>query len=821
MKKLALILGIILLIGVLSVVEGQNIAITDDNAYTAHSSAMLDVKSLTKGLLTPRMTTVQRNAIALPATGLLVFDTNINGYYYYNGTEWINLSTGGTTGPFWTYNSPNIYMTTGTDKLGLGTPTPSDRLIVTGTTESTTRIKIGYNGSYNNIESGRLAFDEDVSVAGVCGFEFHLDGSANTLYLDAGCPSLSNIMTFERGGNIGIGTTTPETKLIVKGSSTTGIDEAIFAVQNTNGDTVFAVYPEGVRIWVNDAGGSKANGSRGGFAVGGFNPAKAGLTNEYFRVTPDSVRVYIDDDYVSAKANGSRGGFAVGGFNPAKGAPTDHYLFVQDDSTRVYVADSMEGFGVENIEGLNNQRISRFTTENYFIGHESGVNITNGKYNSFFGYRAGMKTTGGALVVNFPNDFQDEWEGSNNIFIGNMSGHENTTGHENVFVGKLSGMSNTTGVYNTYVGYQSGGYSDGTLSTGSFNAFMGCKSGVNNIDGAHNVFLGNCSGWENTSGTGNSFLGSNSGFHCTTGDYNVFLGNRSGFNNYTGFNNTYIGYHSGEFSTGGSNNIFIGYYAGQNESGSDKLYIENSNSASPLIYGEFDNDIVTINGSLGIGTTTPSEVLDVVGNVYASGGDLYTGATDGVINCGGGIMSATVNVISDGTLNNGYATGDEDLYINDCLEVDGNCYKTGTNTWTVQSDIRLKKDIKPYKDGLEQVMQIKPVYFKYNEKAGVLGNKEYIGVIAQEIKKIAPYTVELTPFNKHEIENEKGEVVGEKWDGTEYYTFNSHALTFMLINAVKEQQKIIEELRNEIKEIDQLKAEMKLFKKLLNTSTKK
>ncbi|MBI4647252.1 MAG: hypothetical protein HY738_11860 [Bacteroidia bacterium] len=72
----------------------QNIAITDDDGYTAHPSAMLDVKSLTKGFLTPRLTTVQRTAISSPATGLLVFDTDLNSYYCYNVAGWVNLTYG-------------------------------------------------------------------------------------------------------------------------------------------------------------------------------------------------------------------------------------------------------------------------------------------------------------------------------------------------------------------------------------------------------------------------------------------------------------------------------------------------------------------------------------------------------------------------------------------------------------------------------------------------------------------------------------------------------------------------------------------------------
>ncbi len=55
--------------------------------------------------------------------------------------------------------------------------------------------------------------------------------------------------------------------------------------------------------------------------------------------------------------------------------------------------------------------------------------------------------------------------------------------------------------------------------------------------------------------------------------------------------------HSAGYS-GADNGVFIGFEAGYNETGSNKLYIENSNSTTPLIYGEFDNDLVKVNGQL-------------------------------------------------------------------------------------------------------------------------------------------------------------------------------------------------------------------------------
>ena len=65
---------------------------------TPAASAKLDVSSTTQGMLTPRMTTAQRNAIASPATGLLVYQTDgTAGFYFYNGTAWTTVGGNSTT----------------------------------------------------------------------------------------------------------------------------------------------------------------------------------------------------------------------------------------------------------------------------------------------------------------------------------------------------------------------------------------------------------------------------------------------------------------------------------------------------------------------------------------------------------------------------------------------------------------------------------------------------------------------------------------------------------------------------------------------------
>jgi hypothetical protein len=69
----------------------QSLSINNDGTQ-ADSSAILDVKSSSKGILVPRLTLTQRNIIATPATGLLIYQTdNTTGFYYYNGTIWLLL----------------------------------------------------------------------------------------------------------------------------------------------------------------------------------------------------------------------------------------------------------------------------------------------------------------------------------------------------------------------------------------------------------------------------------------------------------------------------------------------------------------------------------------------------------------------------------------------------------------------------------------------------------------------------------------------------------------------------------------------------------
>lgn len=81
-----------------SLLYSQGTAINTSGA-AADNSAMLDVSSTSKGMLVPRMTKAEKLAIASPANGLLVYQTNdTTGFWYYNGTKWMQALGGSGSG---------------------------------------------------------------------------------------------------------------------------------------------------------------------------------------------------------------------------------------------------------------------------------------------------------------------------------------------------------------------------------------------------------------------------------------------------------------------------------------------------------------------------------------------------------------------------------------------------------------------------------------------------------------------------------------------------------------------------------------------------
>ncbi len=124
MKKQIFISIIILLTGFSTIAQ---VGISATNS-PPNSSAMLDVSSTTKGLLIPRMTTIQKNTIASKPTGLMVFDITLNQFSYWNGTAWIDVSGVSAGGNQWSSGTGNIFNTNLSDNVGIGTNSPLRKL---------------------------------------------------------------------------------------------------------------------------------------------------------------------------------------------------------------------------------------------------------------------------------------------------------------------------------------------------------------------------------------------------------------------------------------------------------------------------------------------------------------------------------------------------------------------------------------------------------------------------------------------------------------------------------------------------------------------
>ena len=107
----------------------------------------------------------------------------------------------------------------------------------------------------------------------------------------------------------------------------------------------------------------------------------------------------------------------------------------------------------------------------------------------------------------------------------------------------------------------------------------------------------------------NTVFGVLAGTAITSGNYNTFIGKNTGIANTTGEKNTFFGRQAGYSNITGSDNVFIGHQAGYNETGSDKLYIDNSSTSTPLIGGDFSTNTLTITGDIEY-TGTLTDVSD-------------------------------------------------------------------------------------------------------------------------------------------------------------------------------------------------------------------
>jgi hypothetical protein len=174
-----------------------------------HASAQLDVTSINKGLLPPRMTTAQRNAIASPAPGLIIYQTDgTAGLYYYNGAAWQQLSSGSATN-YWTASGSHIF-TNNTGNVGIGVNPPAYKLDIDGRI----RIRTGTLGTASTSSGMWLEDYRD----GTNRIFFGMRDSVRGGFYGGGSGDVGWDFTFNaNNGNVGIGADSPTDKLHVKG----------------------------------------------------------------------------------------------------------------------------------------------------------------------------------------------------------------------------------------------------------------------------------------------------------------------------------------------------------------------------------------------------------------------------------------------------------------------------------------------------------------------------------------------------------------------------------------------------------------------------
>jgi len=508
-------------------------------------------------------------------------------------------------------------------------------------------------------------------------------------------------------GWVGVGTNNPSGKMVVQGDASVDPDSALFEVKNKDGQTIFAVYDGGVRIWVDDTG-VKANTDKGGFAVGGYRLNKS-ISNEYLRITPDSARIYYDNENTGT---GHQGGFQVEGFAGSTSESNGGTMHLSDDN--YFIGDSA-GINISST-GLYNSvfgyKAGKSLTDgdaNVFLGYNAGMSNTTGYNNIFIGNKAGVNNQegmGNVFIGNgvghnitgssFPNGSANVFIGDScgyfstggytNVFVGYAAGKNNNIGYANIFLGYNAGLENNDGAYNLFLGYQSGR----DLVDGSGNTFLGNNAGVNATGGDDNIFIGPLAGRNQSSGDNNIYIGESAGygFNANNGKENIFIGSKSGYENLSGENNVFIGYKTGTDNTTGKNNIYIGNNAGGNiATGNFNVYLGdstgyNNNGSYNLIMGyqagknytssnnvylgagagEFSNsgNNVFIGNSAGMRSISGENVQigTIAGYNNTAGGNVFIGSS-----CVGGTATSVANSVIIGTHAGQSSTGSNQIFI--------------------------------------------------------------------------------------------------------------------------------------------------------------
>jgi Chaperone of endosialidase len=304
MKKILILLYAAIIANQFTIAQ---VAINNDGT-TPNSSAMLDIKSTSKGLLTPRMTTAQRNAIASPATGLMVYDTDVNKFFFYAIGSWIEMGTGSATN-YWTLNGTDISKNN-SGNVGIGTSTPQAPLHINNPAAAELLRLQGSNPylSFHNAAGTYKGFlwqgpDDNVTLGTAIGntfgaLRFETNGALN--------------MVVHPFGNVGVGTgILPPHKFTVQTTTSN------HGLAHTDGSATVSSYVDASGGWLGTYSNHPLhfftnNGNQqvtllqnGNLGIGTTNP----LTRLHINKDAEALRISGTGSYLSFYNGGSYRGY--------------------------------------------------------------------------------------------------------------------------------------------------------------------------------------------------------------------------------------------------------------------------------------------------------------------------------------------------------------------------------------------------------------------------------------------------------------------------------------------------------------------------------
>ncbi|MDO7854743.1 glycine-rich protein [Hymenobacter sp. CA1UV-4] len=447
-------------------------------AGTPHASAALEVNSTDKGLLPPRLTTAQRDAIASPAAGLSVFNITTNQLNVWTGTRWQGFvpefvpTTLAYTGGPQTYTVPAGVTGLTLDMAGASGGGAGGRggrvqatLAVTpgqvltfyiggaGAASSASNAAGGYNGGGSSglASGGGGATDVRVGGTGLADRVLVAGGGGGGSSYSGGCGG--GLVACDGGGStFTVGGTGGS-----QSSGGSGASLGLGASGTYSGGGGGGYYGGGISTFLGTGGGGGSSyAGAGTSAVVHTQGYQTG--NGYVRFTFSNPPAPVLDASNFINLDN------LGNHTATQDLDLGSHALVGDGAN----VGSSVGLGVRADGGLN---LGQNNGRNVFLGYGSGAATTSGIQNYFGGYNSGVANT----------------SGNANVLVGYEAGYSNTTGTSNVALGYSSGLRMTTSRGNTFVGTSSGA----STTTGSLNTAVGFSAGPTSGDLTNTTALGN------------------------------------------------------------------------------------------------------------------------------------------------------------------------------------------------------------------------------------------------------------------------------------------------------------------------------------------